>query len=82
MRLCFRCSGLRGNPLAPDLVNIYNQMNGTQKLLTFLLDHLSSDCKYIFTKKILAMPAAAVGYCGLLYWIAVVVEDFFIWKYL
>lgn len=33
--------GLHGNPLAKDLLSIYNEPNGTPKLLTYLLDNLS-----------------------------------------
>lgn len=36
--------GLHGNPLQKDLQSIYNEPNGTQKLLTYLLDNLS--CKF------------------------------------
>lgn len=32
--------GLKGNPLSPDILNIYNQANGTQLLLRYMLDHL------------------------------------------
>lgn len=35
--------GLHGNPLQKELQSIYNEPNGTQKLLTYLLDNLS--CK-------------------------------------
>nr|CAG4645537.1 EOG090X06K5 [Lynceus sp. MCZ IZ 141354] len=33
--------GLKGNPLPPDIVGIYNEPNGTAKLLSFLLDNLN-----------------------------------------
>lgn len=36
--------GLHGNPLQKDLQSIYNEPNGTQKLLTYLLDNLSCKC--------------------------------------
>ncbi|XP_041364151.1 CCR4-NOT transcription complex subunit 6-like isoform X2 [Gigantopelta aegis] len=32
--------GLKGNPLAPEIMNIYAEANGTHKLLTYMLDHL------------------------------------------
>ncbi|XP_037559257.1 CCR4-NOT transcription complex subunit 6-like isoform X11 [Dermacentor silvarum] len=32
--------GLEGNPLAPELVNMYNEPNGTSKLLAYLLENL------------------------------------------
>ncbi|XP_045461430.1 CCR4-NOT transcription complex subunit 6-like isoform X2 [Harmonia axyridis] len=32
--------GLAGNPLSKDLMSIYGESNGTQKLLTFMLDNL------------------------------------------
>ncbi|XP_065318510.1 uncharacterized protein LOC135926530 isoform X2 [Gordionus sp. m RMFG-2023] len=32
--------GLKGNPLAPEILRIYSETNGTQKLLTHLLDNL------------------------------------------
>lgn len=37
--------GLHGNPLQKELQSIYNEPNGTQKLLTYLLDSLSSKFK-------------------------------------
>ncbi|XP_055700412.1 CCR4-NOT transcription complex subunit 6-like [Phlebotomus papatasi] len=33
--------GLHGNPLGKDILSIYNEPNGTQKLLTFMLDNLT-----------------------------------------
>ncbi|CAI9744046.1 Hypothetical predicted protein [Octopus vulgaris] len=33
--------GLQGNPLSPDILNRYNEPNGTQKLLSYMLDHLA-----------------------------------------
>lgn len=33
--------GLHGNPLGKDVMSIYNEPNGTQKLLTYLLDNLT-----------------------------------------
>ncbi|XP_049513995.1 CCR4-NOT transcription complex subunit 6-like isoform X13 [Dermacentor silvarum] len=35
--------GLEGNPLAPELVNMYNEPNGTSKLLAYLLENLVGD---------------------------------------
>ncbi|KAL3216768.1 hypothetical protein MRX96_032815 [Rhipicephalus microplus] len=32
--------GLTGNPLAPELFNLYNEQNGVSRLLTYLLDNL------------------------------------------
>ncbi|XP_075553757.1 CCR4-NOT transcription complex subunit 6-like twin isoform X3 [Dermacentor variabilis] len=32
--------GLKGNPLAPELLNMYNEPNGTPKLLAYLLENL------------------------------------------
>ena len=43
--------GLQGNPLSPEIMNLYNSNNGTQKLLSFMLDNLAvsnSSCKYHF----------------------------------
>ncbi|XP_048760280.1 CCR4-NOT transcription complex subunit 6-like isoform X1 [Ostrea edulis] len=40
--------GLKGNPLSPEILSIYNQSNGTQKLLSYMLDNLpttSQGCK-------------------------------------
>ncbi|CAD6197925.1 unnamed protein product [Caenorhabditis auriculariae] len=34
--------GLQGNPLSPEISKIYHETNGSQKLLQFLLDHLTS----------------------------------------
>ena len=38
-------SGLKGNPLSPEILSIYNEANGTSKLLTYMLDNLHG--KYI-----------------------------------
>uniref|UniRef100_A0A1B0GIR1 CCR4-NOT transcription complex subunit 6-like n=1 Tax=Lutzomyia longipalpis TaxID=7200 RepID=A0A1B0GIR1_LUTLO len=35
--------GLHGNPLGKDILSIYNEPNGTQKLLTFMLDNLTEN---------------------------------------
>ena len=35
--------GLGGNPLQKEFLQIYNEPNGTQKLLTYMLDNLSSE---------------------------------------
>ncbi|KAM7305279.1 hypothetical protein ISCGN_015176 [Ixodes scapularis] len=32
--------GLKGNPLAPEILNVYSEPNGTSKLLAYLLDNL------------------------------------------
>lgn len=37
--------GLMGNPLQKEFLSIYNEPNGTQKLLTYMLDNLSSKYK-------------------------------------
>lgn len=37
-------SGLKGNPLSQDLLAIYNESNGTQKLLSYMLDNLQGKC--------------------------------------
>lgn len=41
--------GLHGNPLGKDILSIYNEVNGTQKLLTYMLDSLSSKFCYMLT---------------------------------
>ncbi len=33
-------AGLKGNPLSPEILSIYNEANGTSKLLTYMLDNL------------------------------------------
>lgn len=35
--------GLHGNPLGKDVMSIYNEPNGTHKLLTYMLDNLSGE---------------------------------------
>jgi hypothetical protein len=35
--------GLHGNPLTKDILSIYNDMNGTNKLLTHMLDNYSRE---------------------------------------
>ncbi|KAK3089522.1 hypothetical protein FSP39_004251 [Pinctada imbricata] len=35
--------GLKGNPLSPEVLSIYNSQNGTQKLLSFMLDNLAGE---------------------------------------
>ena len=32
--------GLKGNPLHQDILNLYNEPNGTRKLLEYMLDNL------------------------------------------
>uniref|UniRef100_A0A1B0G3N8 Uncharacterized protein n=1 Tax=Glossina morsitans morsitans TaxID=37546 RepID=A0A1B0G3N8_GLOMM len=39
--------GLMGNPLQKEFLSIYNEPNGTQKLLTYMLDNLSSKWFFI-----------------------------------
>lgn len=39
--------GIHGNPLGKDILSIYNEVNGTQKLLTYMLDSLSSKSIFI-----------------------------------
>ena len=34
--------GLKGNPLSSDILQLYNEVNGTDKILSFLLDNLQS----------------------------------------
>ena len=33
--------GIIGNPLPPDILNVYHEPNGLKKLLEFMLDHLN-----------------------------------------
>lgn len=35
--------GLHGNPLGKDVLSLYNEPNGTHKLITFLLDNLTGE---------------------------------------
>lgn len=35
--------GLHGNPLGKEVLSIYNEPNGSHKLLTYLLDNLSGE---------------------------------------
>ena len=35
--------GILGNPLQPDILSMVNEVNGTAKLLSFLLDNLASE---------------------------------------
>jgi len=48
--------GLMGNPLQKEFMNIYNEPNGTQKLLTYMLDNLSCESPYISL-----YPSVSVG---------------------
>ena len=34
--------GLKGNPLSSDILTLYSEVNGTEKILSFLLDNLPS----------------------------------------
>ncbi len=36
----FQFLGLKGNPITPDLMALYTEVNGTRKLLEFMLDSL------------------------------------------
>jgi CCR4-NOT transcription complex subunit 6 len=40
--------GLHGNPLTKDILSIYNDMNGTNKLLTHMLDNYSREYRKNF----------------------------------
>lgn len=40
--------GLHGNPLTKDILSIYNDLNGTNKLLTHMLDNYSREYKHDF----------------------------------
>lgn len=42
--------GLQGNPLGKDVMNIYNDSNGTHKLLSYMLDNLSGEWCEIFCR--------------------------------
>ncbi|KAM4675507.1 CCR4-NOT transcription complex subunit 6 isoform 2-T2 [Discoglossus pictus] len=39
--------GLKGNPLTQDLLNLYQEPDGTRRLLNYLLDHLAGTAKRI-----------------------------------
>lgn len=39
--------GLHGNPLGKDILAIYNEPNGSSKLLTYLLDNLTGEYHFI-----------------------------------
>ena len=32
--------GLKGNPLSPEILSVYNEVNGTSRLLSYMLDNL------------------------------------------
>lgn len=36
--------GLQGNPLSKEMLSIYNDNNGTAKLLSYMLDNLQGKC--------------------------------------
>lgn len=38
--------GLQGNPLNKDIMTLYSEPNGTQKLLTYMLDNLQGRIYY------------------------------------
>ena len=40
--LSFQTLGIMGNPLQPDILDMVKEVNGTAKLLTFLLDNLNA----------------------------------------
>ncbi|RWS24178.1 CCR4-NOT transcription complex subunit 6-like protein [Leptotrombidium deliense] len=44
--------GLKGNPLTQEFLVIYNEPNGTQKLLSYLLDNLAGEFFFLFTNGI------------------------------
>jgi len=52
--------GLMGNPLQKEFMNIYNEPNGTQKLLTYMLDNLSCESPPCLSKS-LSMCVRAPG---------------------
>lgn len=49
-----------GNPLQKEFMNIYNEPNGTQKLLTYMLDNLSCESPPCLSKS-LSMCVRAPG---------------------
>lgn len=40
--------GLHGNQLGKDIMSIYNEINGTHKLLTYMLDNLTGELYFTF----------------------------------
>lgn len=46
--LCHFFSGLQGNPLNPEILSVYNENNGTVKLLTYMLDNLHGRSLFSF----------------------------------
>ncbi|XP_077906260.1 CCR4-NOT transcription complex subunit 6 isoform X3 [Ictidomys tridecemlineatus] len=43
--------GLKGNPLTQDILNLYQEPDGTKRLLNYLLDNLSGTAKRISTEQ-------------------------------
>ncbi|XP_074649211.1 CCR4-NOT transcription complex subunit 6-like [Tubulanus polymorphus] len=62
--------GLQGNPLSPEISSLYNDMNGTSKLLSFLLDHLHAPrseprlCRTNLRPVVKREKTDALGICG------------------
>lgn len=56
--------GLHGNPLTKDILSIYNDINGTNKLLTHMLDNYSRECIYVnyfFLIRVLNVTTMTIG---------------------
>lgn len=56
-------AGLKGNPLAPEILNVYSEPNGTSKLLAYLLDNLVGE---LFCFHILKYTSQELSSYGLL----------------
>lgn len=72
MAVCF--VGLKGNPLSPDILNIYNQANGTQLLLRYMLDHLPGN----WASDLSVNPHVALDILPHFYKLFFVMESFFL----
>lgn len=44
--------GLQGNPLSKEMLSIYNDNNGTAKLLSYMLDNLQGNIAYYYYEAI------------------------------
>ncbi|CAG4964563.1 unnamed protein product [Colias eurytheme] len=56
--------GLQGNPLSKEMLSIYNDNNGTAKLLTYLLDNLQGRCLVVDSIRFLVLGKEG-GYNGI-----------------
>lgn len=53
--------GLKGNPLSTDIMTLFSEVNGTDKILSYLLDNLPSKSQFSFISIRMCFGTVHVG---------------------